>query len=310
MGTWVNSQQWSALHPQPWSQWSSADPRAVLTQKGEVFWKAETRQCVENALGRLTLSCPALGAEPREGGAQGQCPGSRVLAGGWRREGPIHLLLVATGPHMLDYASPLQRVEQNWRSVFQTRVCYCSGKFGILRGFSCYCSISDAFGSDLEKPLSVAYMLQDVIALPKLGVPRAPLSLLGTCSCVLMPGGWLPHPCGRLPCPCRQRSRQSPVGESAASPWFRAFYFLIGCVLGCAESLLWHSKSVSCGVWDLSLTRDRTRVPCTGSTESYPLDYQGSPCGFFIIRNFQTCSEALSSCCIGGRVSDAVVLGM
>ena len=76
---------------------------------------------------------------------------------------------------MLDYASPLQRVEQNWRSVFQTRVCYCSGKFGILRGFSCYCSISDAFGSDLEKPLSVAYMLQDVIALPKLAwVPAVP----------------------------------------------------------------------------------------------------------------------------------------
>lgn len=37
MGTWVNSQQWSALHLQPWSQWSSTDPRAVLTQKDEVF---------------------------------------------------------------------------------------------------------------------------------------------------------------------------------------------------------------------------------------------------------------------------------
>lgn len=135
VGTWVNSQQRSALHPQPWSQWSSTDPRAVLTQKDEVFWKAETRQCVENPLRRLTRSLPALGAEPQEGGAQGQRPGSRVLAGGWRGEGPIHLLLVATGPHMLDYASPLQRVEQNWRSVFQTRVCYCSGKLGILRGF-------------------------------------------------------------------------------------------------------------------------------------------------------------------------------
>ena len=58
---------------------------------------------------------------------------------------------------------------------------------------------------------------------------------------------------------------------------------------------------LSCGTWDLccgmqdlfvetcgllscgmhegssSLTRDRTRAPCIGSTESYPLDHQGSP---------------------------------
>lgn len=79
VGTWVNSQQRSALHPQPWSQWSSTDPRAVLTQKDEVFWKAETRQCVENPLRRLTRSLPALGAEPQEGGAQG--PGSWLGVG-------------------------------------------------------------------------------------------------------------------------------------------------------------------------------------------------------------------------------------
>ena len=30
-----------------------------------------------------------------------------------------------------------------------------------------------------------------------------------------------------------------------------------------------------------SLTRDRTRAPCIGSTESYPLDHQGSPRDFF-----------------------------
>ena len=38
----------------------------------------------------------------------------------------------------------------------------------------------------------------------------------------------------------------------------------------------------SCGMHagSSSLTRDRTRAPCIGSTESYPLDYQGSrvPC--------------------------------
>ena len=35
---------------------------------------------------------------------------------------------------------------------------------------------------------------------------------------------------------------------------------------------------LSCGIWDLSsLIRDRTRAPCIGSAESYPLDHQGSP---------------------------------
>ena len=51
----------------------------------------------------------------------------------------------------------------------------------------------------------------------------------------------------------------------------------------------------SCGVWELScgmhvgsssLTRDRTWAPCIGSTESYPLDHQGSPSAHFLIRLF------------------------
>lgn len=127
-GTWVNGQQWSAPHPQPQSQWSSTDPRAVLTQKDEDFRKAETRQCVKNPL-REACSFPSCSWGRASGG---RSPGAaaRVQGLGWglaRGGGPIHLLLVATGPHMLDYASPLQRVEQNQRSVFQTRVCYCSG---------------------------------------------------------------------------------------------------------------------------------------------------------------------------------------
>ena len=37
---------------------------------------------------------------------------------------------------------------------------------------------------------------------------------------------------------------------------------------------------VTCSMWDLSSqTRDRTCVPCTGTSESWPLDYQGSPKG-------------------------------
>lgn len=83
-------------------------------------------------LGRLALS--SLGAEPREGGAQGQQPGSRVLPGGWRG-GSHPPALVATGLHMLDCASPLQRVEQNRRSVFQTRVCYCLGNLEFREVF-------------------------------------------------------------------------------------------------------------------------------------------------------------------------------
>ena len=34
----------------------------------------------------------------------------------------------------------------------------------------------------------------------------------------------------------------------------------------------------ACGLWDLSSqTRDQTHIPCSGSLESQPLDWQGSP---------------------------------
>ena len=38
-------------------------------------------------------------------------------------------------------------------------------------------------------------------------------------------------------------------------------------------------RTLSCGthVGSSSLTRDRTRAPCIGSTESYPLHHQGCP---------------------------------
>ena len=52
-----------------------------------------------------------------------------------------------------------------------------------------------------------------------------------------------------------------------------------------AENRLRHTGFLFCfgraasrGMWDLnSPTRDQTRVPHSGSTESYPLDHQGSP---------------------------------
>ena len=58
------------------------------------------------------------------------------------------------------------------------------------------------------------------------------------------------------------------------------------------QDLCCHVWPLRCRVWALlvaayrlllqhtgssSLTTDRTRAPCTGSTESYPLDHQGSP---------------------------------
>ena len=47
--------------------------------------------------------------------------------------------------------------------------------------------------------------------------------------------------------------------------------------------------SLGCGMWtqlqhveSSSLTRDRTQAPCIGSTESCPLDHQGSPSQYFL----------------------------
>ena len=81
--------------------------------------------------------------------------------------------------------------------------------------------------------------------------------------------------------------------------WFLFIYSLILSVLG-----------LSCGMWDLlvaacgllvaacricSLTRDRTRDPCIGSTESYPLDHQGSPSIFTFSRSIGSFSPWHSS---------------
>ena len=53
-----------------------------------------------------------------------------------------------------------------------------------------------------------------------------------------------------------------------------------------APNLSYGTRDLCCGMWTLSCsmhagssspTRYRTRVPCIGSTESCPLDHQGSP---------------------------------
>ena len=58
-----------------------------------------------------------------------------------------------------------------------------------------------------------------------------------------------------------------------------------------ADFLVAARRLLSCSMWTLScgmhvgsssLTRDWTRAPCIGSTESYPLDHQGSPESYFL----------------------------
>ena len=62
--------------------------------------------------------------------------------------------------------------------------------------------------------------------------------------------------------------------------------FIVACgLLSCG---MW---TLSCGMWTVSCsmhvgssspTRDQTQPPCTGNTESYPLDHQGSPCSWHL----------------------------
>ena len=69
-----------------------------------------------------------------------------------------------------------------------------------------------------------------------------------------------------------------------------SFSFYLFIYLGCSGSQLRHMRSllqqvgVHTHVVSSSPTRDRTQAPCIGSTESYPLDHQGSPNdGFFLV---------------------------
>ena len=60
---------------------------------------------------------------------------------------------------------------------------------------------------------------------------------------------------------------------------FLSFFFNIYLFIWLRQVLLAAGGLLSCGmqVGSSSLTRDQTRVPCIGSTESYPLRHQGSP---------------------------------
>ena len=82
--------------------------------------------------------------------------------------------------------------------------------------------------------------------------------------------------------------------------------FILFIYFGCTGSSLQHEnkdllvaacrllscsmRTLSCGmhVGSSSLTRDGNQAPCSGSTESYPLDYQGSPMPKFLISRKNT----------------------
>ena len=62
------------------------------------------------------------------------------------------------------------------------------------------------------------------------------------------------------------------VSYSHASLFKKSLFIWLGRVLVVVHGIF------SCSMWDLSsLTKDETCVPCTGSTQSQPLDHQQSP---------------------------------
>ena len=81
--------------------------------------------------------------------------------------------------------------------------------------------------------------------------------------------------------------------QKCGVPKIHFLFHLFIYLFGCTGSQLWQVGSLvvapgllSCGIRTLScgmhvgsssLTRDRTRAPCIGSAESYPLYHQGSP---------------------------------
>ena len=75
--------------------------------------------------------------------------------------------------------------------------------------------------------------------------------------------------------------------------WWGFFKYLFILFILAAPGLSWGTGDLCCGMQALScgmhagsssLTRDQTRAPCIGSTESYPLDQQGSPLKFAFLR--------------------------
>ena len=64
------------------------------------------------------------------------------------------------------------------------------------------------------------------------------------------------------------------------------FIWLLRVLVAAGRLLSCSMRTLSCGmhVGSSSLTRDRTRAPCIGSVESYPLHHQGSPSTYNIFK--------------------------
>ena len=61
-------------------------------------------------------------------------------------------------------------------------------------------------------------------------------------------------------------------------PFFLILFIWLCWVLVAAHRIFSCSMwTLSCSIWSSSLTRDQTQPPCIGTTESQPLDQEGSP---------------------------------
>ena len=113
-------------------------------------------------------------------------------------------------------------------------------------------------------------------------------------------------PCGLRNQLCKKSDTCYNSINSIASPsfttafiWLNLIFVSIYLFTGCTGSQLWHENSQLWRVGSSSLTRDQIQALCIGSTESQPLDHQGSP----FITVFQILLAAISEGGGGGRTS-------
>ena len=81
---------------------------------------------------------------------------------------------------------------------------------------------------------------------------------------------------GSNPCALHWQADSQPLRHQG-SPCFCFLILFIYCLF--IDLFILAAPDLSCGisVGSSSTTRDRTRAPCVGSAESYPLDHQGRP---------------------------------
>ena len=70
---------------------------------------------------------------------------------------------------------------------------------------------------------------------------------------------------------------RAPCGVDRKQAFWFPFYFKKYLFIWLCRVLVASCGIFSCGMWDLSLTRDRTWAPCIGNKVSSPLDHQRGP---------------------------------